>query len=213
MRERLCHTLAQHMGKTLTQELAVMLVRELFPRLAHEPEKFGSKVYKGYSFQCERLAAVLPELHKMHERHYAETEAHRSGIQMNPDYNGMIEREHAGELLQFTAREISTGALVGNMRVYIGKSAHTSTLFCTEDTFFVVPEHRGGFMAVRLWQFAEGAVRSIGVREARFDSKLVNKADKMALYLKYTPVATKFVKLFPPYENPAQERSHIRSDP
>jgi len=196
MREHFCTTLARYVGQTLTHEVAVALVRELFPRMAHEPEKFGSQEYRGYVFQCERMAAVLPELHIQHQRHYAETEAYRAGIPMNPDYNGMIEREHSGNLIQFTAREVATGALVGNMRVHITTSAHTGTLVCSEDTFFVVPEHRGGFMAVRLWQFVEDAVRAIGVREVRFDSKLVNKADRMARYLKYTPVATKFVKVF-----------------
>lgn len=195
MREQLCNVLARHAGQTLTAEVAGAMVRELFPDRSIEPARFGRRAYKGYVLQCERFADVLPELHRLHALHYAETEAHRAGLAMNPDYDGMLERERAGGLLQFTART-EAGELVGNMRVYLGTSAHTQTLFCTEDTFFVTPEHRGGFLAVRLWQFVEDSVRAIGVREVRFDSKLVNKADKMALYLKYRPVATKFVKMF-----------------
>ena len=160
-----------------------------------ESKRLGVKVYGAYTLQAERFADVLPELHPLHERHYLETEKHRAGLALNPDYAGVLERERAGGVIQFTARTV-LGELVGNMRVVIGTSSHTQTLFCEEDTFYVVPEHRGGFMAVRLWQFVESAVRSIGVREVRFNSKLANRADQMARYLKYQPVAQLFVKIF-----------------
>lgn len=195
MREQLCNLLALHAGQTITRELAVDMVRELFPDCTYDSMQFGQVAYKGYTFQAERFSDVLPELHPLHERHYLETEKHRAGLPLNPDYASVKERERNGGLIQFTART-EAGELVGNMRVVIGTSTHTQTLYCEEDTFYVVPEHRGGFMAVRLWQFVEAAVRSVGVREVRFNSKLANKADKMALYLKYQPVALQFVKIF-----------------
>jgi hypothetical protein len=191
----LCEALALHAGEPLTPRVAADLVNKMFPDQSHDPAKFGQRVYGDYTFQAERFAAVLPELHPLHARHYLETEKHRAGLALNPDYEGVIERERAGGVIQFTART-STGELVGNMRVVIGTSVHTQTLFCEEDTFYVVPEHRGGFMAVRLWQFVERAVRSVGVREVRFNSKLANRADQMARYLKYQPVAQLFVKIF-----------------
>ena len=194
MKTDLCTALAKHLGETLTVDLAVLLVRELFPDLAHAPEKFGVASYKGYTFQVERLAAVLPELHPLHQAHYAETELYRASIPMMPNYGGMKEREQAGQLIQFTARS-AIGELVGHMRVYVSPSQHTDTLIATEDSFYVMPEHRGGFLAVRLWQFVERSVIAIGVREIYFSSKLVNKADAMARYLKYQPIATRFAKV------------------
>jgi len=195
VRKRLCEALALHAGELLTPRVAADLVNKMFPDRSHDPAQFGLKVYGDYTFQAERFAAALPELHPLHERHYLETEKHRAGLALNPDYDGVLERERGGGVIQFTART-SAGELVGNMRVVIGVSVHTQTLFCEEDTFYVVPEHRGGFMAVRLWQFVENAVRSIGVREVRFNSKLANRADQMARYLKYQPVAQLFVKIF-----------------
>lgn len=196
MREQLCHLLALHAGKTIDMPLAAEMVRALFPDNSHEPDQFGQKAYQNYVFRCERMADVLPELHLLHELHWQETEKYRAGLAMDPDYAGMKEAERAGGMIQFTARVKETGELVGNMRVNIGRSTHTQTLFCTEDTFFVRADHRGGFMAVRLWQFVESCVRSIGVREVRFTSKLVNGADRMAKYLKYEPVGLMHVKIF-----------------
>lgn len=193
MREHLCVVLAKHVGKPITRELAVEMVRELFPDKAYPPDVFGTAQYKDYTFQAERMADVLPELHPLHQAHYDETELYRAGIAMSPNYEGMKEREHAGRLIQFTARD-ADGALAGHMRVYISPSQHTNTLIATEDTFYFAPEHRGGFTAARLWQFVERSVIAIGVREIYFDSKLVNKADAMARYLKYQPIATRFAK-------------------
>lgn len=195
MREQFCRLLALYAGQTLTKELALEIVRAMFPDRSYDPAQFGQQAYKGYRFQCERFADALPELHPLHERHYLETEKYRAGIPLNPDFNELLERARNGGLIQFTART-DAGELVGNMRVVIGTSTHTQTLYCEEDTFYVVPEHRGGFMAVRLWQFVEKAVRSLSVREIRFNSKLANRADKMATYLKYQPVALQFVKIF-----------------
>ena len=195
MRQQLCNLLALHAGKTIDQALAVEVVGALFPDRSYDPAQFGQAAYKGYTFQAERFADALPELTPLHEAHYLETEKHRAGLPLNPDFDGIKERERNGGLIQFTARTAG-GELVGNMRVVIGISAHTQTLFCEEDVFYVVPAHRGGFMAVRLWQFVEAAVRSVGVKEARFNSKLLNRADSMPRYLKYQPVALHFVKIF-----------------
>lgn len=210
MRAQICNLLAKHAGEVITQELAVQMVRELFPDRSYAPERFTLGGYQGYTFQVERLADVLPELHAHHELHYRETEKHRAGIPLDMDYPGMLERERAGGLIQFTARVKSTGTLVGNIRINIASSSHTRTLLSTEDTFFVLPEHRRGFMAVRFWQWAEACGISIGIREARFNSKLVNKADRLAIYLGYKPVGTMMVKVYDPS---AQERLNQEDAP
>lgn len=203
MRKQFCEHLAAYAGQTLTQEVARALVRDLFPDLSHAPEKFVKKAYKNYVFACEHLADIREEIHPLHQAHYAETELYRAGIPLNGDYDALAERERAGGLLQFTSRT-EAGELVGHMRVYLSQSMHTQTLVMTEDAFYVKPEHRGGFMAVRLWQYADACGAQIGVRETYFDSKLINRADQMAKYLKYTPIATRFCKI-----NIVKEESHV----
>lgn len=197
MRKLLSIVMAKHMGEVITLETAMVMVRELFPDVSYPPERFGAVIFEGYRFQAEKFKAVLPELLPLHEAHYAETEDYMEGIPLDADYDAMADDEMAGRMIQFTARHVETGELVGNMRVYVSHSRHNRKLFTTEDTFFVVPAHRGGFMAVRFWQFVEDSVRSIeGMRGVAFDSKLTNKADVMARYLKYKPVSTRHIKLF-----------------
>lgn len=203
MRKQLCNQLALHAGQTLTPEVAQAVVRGMFPDLSHKPGQFKEKHYKNYVFRCERFTDIQNEIHPLHQAHYAETEAYRASVPMNPDYEAFAEREWAGGLLQFTSRT-DAGELVGHMRVYLSPSMHTQTLIATEDSFYIKPEHRGGFMAVRLWQYADVCAESIGVTETYFDSKLSNRADQMAKYLKYTPIATRFCKI-----NTTKEVSHV----
>lgn len=195
---KLRQMLASHLGQVLTPEVAVAIEMGAFDTedRSHSPDKFGEREYKGFLFRAERFDDVLPELHALHEQHFAETEIHRIGFGMNPDYDYMREMERQGKMVQFTAREIETGKLVGNIRMYIQASVHTGNLYASEDTFFVLPEYRKGFMALRFWQFMEEAVRTIGVVEIRTDSKVINKVHRLNEYCGYKHVANKYVKIF-----------------
>lgn len=197
MRKLLASVLASRIGEVLTPELAIDIARTIGQSLKIELkcENFAPSDYGDFVFSHEKMRDILPELHVLHEAHYRETEVHRAGIALNPNYDDFVEIEERGGLLQFTARKKASGELVGNMRVYLHESMHTKTLVCTEDTFFVLPDYRGGFMAVRLWQYVERCCIEAGAREIYFDSKTINRADAMARYLNYKPVATKFVKV------------------
>lgn len=196
--ERLRQALASQLGQMLTPEVAVAIEMGAFDFAdnSHNPTKFGEREYKGIVFRAERFDDALPELHLLHEEHFAETEVHRAGFGMKPDYEYMREMERQGKLIQFVARNVETGELAGNIRMYVQTSVHTGTLYANEDTLYIRPAYRKGFMAVRFMQFVEDALKLIGVREVRTDSKTLNKAHKLVEYLGYKHVANKYVKIF-----------------
>lgn len=198
-------TIAQHLGQPLTPEVAAAIecAAVLGPQAGHEPAKFGEQTYRGYVFKVERLADILPEMHRLHEQHWAETEGFRHGLTMDPDYQAMLADERAGRMLQFTVR--LDGELVGNLRLYLSVSRHTQTKVAREDTLFLTAAHRGGLMAVRFLEFAEDSLRLIGVTEMRADSKVVRTPDgrvkRAGVLLErmgYQPVATQYVKMLKP---------------
>ena len=197
MRKLIAIALARRLGQTLTPEVALGIARELCGQIdaTIDVQQFTPLTCGKYRIQCELLRDILPELHVLHELHYQETEQYRANIKLDPDYDSLLDRESRGRLLQFTARVAATGELAGNLRVYLSHSMHTRTPICTEDTFYVLPQHRGGFMAVRLWQFAERCCQALGVREFYIDFKTINQAASMARYLGYQQVATKFAKV------------------
>ena len=189
--------LGASLGQQLTPELAARIEQYVFAQEdnAINPDIFGVQQYKDYTIRAERFRDILPEIHQLHVEHWAETEKHRHGLQMNPNYEAMIARERAGEMVQFTLRD-SDGQLVGNCRVYINVSLHTQTRYASEDTLFIKPQYRGGFVVMALMKFAESSMRAIGITEMRTNSKVINKADVLMRRMRYTPVAIEFVKFF-----------------
>jgi hypothetical protein len=190
--------MVKYLGWEMTPEVAAAIEREAFavPDNSHDPAKFGMKEYKGLVFQVERIRDIVDEIHPLHEAHFAETEKHLDGFNLNADYDYFVACEREGGLIQFTCRDIETGKLVGNIRMYVRKSLHTGTLCANEDTYYVLPEFRKGFAALRFWQFMEDCLKSIGVREIYTDSKVVNKVHKLNEYCGYKHVANSYVKVF-----------------
>jgi GNAT superfamily N-acetyltransferase len=202
--EHLAEALRRMMGATITPEVAHVILRiatmpaddrsiDLAP-FAPQPITDGD-----YVVAAERFRDIVAELHPLHVAHFAETERYRRGLPLVPDYDALVDDERAGGLLQFTLRH--RGALVGNLRMYIRCSRHTSTLFATredvrshEDTLYVAPEHRGGFLAMSLLRYAEQCLRKLGVIEIRANSKLVNNADVLMRRMKYRPDQLQLVK-------------------
>lgn len=170
-----------------------------------DPKQFAAEYHGGFMLQAERFVDVLDEIHPLHEAHWLETEKHRHGIEFKPDYEAVLASERAGQLVQFTARDADY-KLVGNLRMYLGHSRHTSTTFAEEDTLYLAPEARNGsvMLAIKMMRYAERCLLEIGVREIRADSKLVNNADALMRRLGYEAVALKFVKVFkePPCATP-----------
>lgn len=195
--------LSHFIGHELTPELASRIEFIATGREDHaiDVKAFEAAVHWGYTVQVERLSDILDDMHELHQVHWLETEKHRHGLKMAPDYAGMLAAERSGRLIQFTVR-LGGNELVGGLRMYLGRSMHTGTLFAEEDTLFLLPEHRGGFLAIHLMRYAERIlVDRLGVREIRADSKLINKADVLMRRLGYREVAMKFVKVFPPKES------------
>jgi hypothetical protein len=195
--------LSAFMGQQLTPELAgrIEFIATGNEDLAHDPKRFAAMVVGDYVIQVERLKDIQTEMHAMHCEHWLETEKHRHGITLNPDYAAMLADERAGRLIQFAVRELAEMTLVGNLRMYLGLSRHTGTLFAQEDTLYIAPAHRGGFLSMHLLRYAEAVlVDQLGAQEIRADSKLVNNASVLMRRLGYMAVSTGFVKTFAPKE-------------
>lgn len=190
-------TIGDYLGQVLTPDMAaaIELAAHELPDHSHDPAKFGKVVTGLLTIQAERFADIVQEAHLLHQAHWQETEGHRHGLALSPDYDALLSDEKAGRLLQFTVRG-QWNELVGQCRMYVGLSRHTKTLYAHEDTLYLLPKARGGMTAVKLMRFAEQALLSIGVREIEADSKVMNNAEVLMQRLKYTHTANRYTKIF-----------------
>lgn len=188
--------LGLRLGQVLTPEVAteIELQAHITPDQSLNIAQFAPLQHGDYIVQCERFADIEHELRPLHAEHWLETEKHRHGLSLNPDYAQFVARERAGGLLQCTLRH--DGELIGNLRLYLNTSIHTQTRYASEDTIFITARHRGSFAVMALMRYGERCLLQLGVREIRANTKLVNHADVLMRRLGYTPVATEFVKFF-----------------
>lgn len=187
--------LAGSLGAVLTPELAAQIEVTAFanPDSPINVAQFPCVWVDPYTLVVQHFIDVADELAPLHEAHWRETEKHRHGLELRPDYAYIFERDRRGSLVQIVARNDDT-SVIGHLRLYLNRSLHTSTLYAEEDTLYILPEHRGGKLAMRMLRYAESVLASIGVKEIRANSKLVNRADVLMRRMKYEPVALQFVK-------------------
>lgn len=194
----LAHTLDQFIGQTLTPDVAARLgasiLRQVYPGPVDvsgiEPLRVGR-----YVLAPMRVHEVLDDLKALHRSHWEETETHRNQAQtLNPDYNRGLDLERQGRFLLIGAIDMDTGQLVGNFGLYLGRSMHTQQRIATEDTLFLLKDHRRGRLGIALIKYAEDALRHLGVVELTVDVKLVNDVGPMIERMGYVPVGTKYVK-------------------
>jgi GNAT superfamily N-acetyltransferase len=191
---RLQQALQENLGNKLTIELAVGL---LHAAAETQTNRLGRECvaleYAGYVIQQEYLEDVLAEIKPLHKAHWEETEGHRHGLTLDPDYDYMVSAERNGRFVLFTVR--NNKRLVGNCMMYITRSTHTRKLVADEDTIFIEKEHRKGRVGIKLIQYGERVLAALGVTEVRVTVKTINRAGDLLQALGYQHIANQLIKV------------------
>ena len=100
---------------------------------------------------------------KLAEMHYKESQLFRRGQSFNPKFERYNQYAQMGCFIQFTVRD--EGRMVGYGGVYLVPSMHTQELTAMEDTWFLLPEYRKGWNAMKFFKFMEKVVKERGAKE------------------------------------------------
>lgn len=194
MRDVLSVALAKSMGRVLTLEVARQIVDDAMAQkvdCSFSPAFWKAQEYRGYSMQCQRLRDE-PDLMRHRQAYRAEV---FPGEPWQPDMGRLLALQRSGASVIFVAYK--DGNLVASLWLYPSTSVDTGRYTVSDDLFYIEPEHRGGFLAVRLWQYAEKAMFKMGAREATFHSRMDNGAERLAQFMGYRPTATRVHKFHP----------------
>lgn len=144
-------------------------------------------------FSEERYSDILEELKPLHLAHWQETEGYRHGLEFAPDYVRYVQFNDIGFYRQFTCRD-DAGKLVGNIGMYVTDSMHTRNKVATEDTLYLLPEARHGWIAARFVQFVEAELKKLAPIEINITIKEVNRLPKLMTRLGYLKTAIQYSK-------------------
>lgn len=115
------------------------------------------------AFAIEPLEQAWDEMVQLATQHWKETQSYRHGQGFKPLFERYNQYAKIGCYLPFTARD--EGRMVGYGGLYIVPSMHTQQIIATEDTWFMLPEYRKGWTAVRFFKFMEAEARKRGAVE------------------------------------------------
>jgi hypothetical protein len=184
--------LAKHVGSVLTVALARKIAFDVSPSQAYPPATWAPVVYGDYTFQCERLANVLPALQGQRLRYLAET---RPGQRNDrTDWDRLLEAQRTGSHVIYTARDQRSGDIVGSCWLFVGFDLDSGELAVTDDMLYVNADHRGGLVGLNLVKYAERCIFALGVRSATFHFRQENGSHRMARFLGYRSIATRVTK-------------------
>lgn len=143
-------------------------------------------------FAIEKIRDCWDEVSALGQQHWLETQQYRHSQPFKPMLERYAQYEDFGGYLQFTARV--DGVLVGYGGLYIVPSMHTQELICQEDTWYLMPEHRKGFSAIKFFRFMEDECRKRGVKEVMLTAPATTRAGVIHKFLKYEKVADVYSK-------------------
>lgn len=139
-------------------------------------------------FAIEPLKGCWDEIMVLAHKHWNETQAYRHSQPFRPVFERYESYERMGCYVQFTARV--EGKLVGYAGLYFVPSMHTQEPICTEDTWYLDPEFRKGWTAIKFFRFMEDECRRRGVVEVTLTEPISTEVGIIHRRLGYKPVAT-----------------------
>lgn len=103
--------------------------------------------------------ALVAEFAPLLDKHWREV-AHYEDLPLLPQWERYAQLAQAGALAIFTARR--GGQLIGYSVHIVAPSLHYSVLIAHEDILFLLPEHRGTLIGLKLIAFADEELRDLG---------------------------------------------------
>lgn len=146
-----------------------------------------------YTYQVEEYQDCITEVSAHYEEHWKELAADPS-IPLNPHYEQYDLIAQAGLLHVTTVRY--NGKLVGYHFVMLSPHLHyKQSLTAFTDIFYLEPEHRNGWIGVKLFKTMESTLKDRGVQRIYMGTKLKSDIGPILDRLGYNPIERLYTKI------------------
>ena len=145
------------------------------------------------TYQEEKYSDCISELKLIYPAHYEELAVEKS-IPLEPDYETYANIDKLGRITLITCRKDSE--LIGYIIFFVNTQMHyKSCIAAHEDIYYLKKEHRHGRIGIKLFQFAEEALKQKGVHRVIFGTKVYLDNSKLFEYLGYRFYEKLYTKL------------------
>jgi len=152
------------------------------------------------TYQVERWNDIVTEFEPFVEPHWQELALDQRDVPVAIDWASYEKFDDAEELHVVTVRDDET--LIGYHISLVKPGLHyKTTLHAFVDLYYLKPEYRHDRTGLGMFQFAEMALRNIGVVKVIQGSKLHLFHDKLFIGLDYRPFEVLFSKVLIPKED------------
>ena len=135
----------------------------------------------------------LEEMKAIFPAHYEELCVTKD-FPLDPDYDAYKRMSESGQLKAVICR--AEAEVIGYIVFIIQPHLHYKTcLTAFEDLYYVKKEYRKGRVGLKLFQYAEKALRNIGVNRIIMHTKVIQDHSRLFEYLGYTNTDKLFTKL------------------
>ena len=180
---------ARAAGLTVSEFLRQCVSARLAPMALPVPTTASGSV----TVAPERFADVRDEIGALWLLHWQEIGQDKDVIPLDPDWDRYAALDASGHLAIVTVRK--GGALIGYAFAIVDTHLHyRSTLFAALDLYFILPAHRGGRTALRLFQVLEAELKARGVVKAVGNTKLAHDQGRLFAFLGWREAERLYVK-------------------
>ena len=129
-------------------------------------------------YQREDLYKIKDEISNLLQGHWEEIALNKEKIKLNPDWDAYSALYESGKLGIYTARK--NNKLIGYFVVIANSNPHYKDhLFAVNDIIYLVPEHRKGFVGIKLIKYAEKDLKNFGVSVFTINTKVHKPFDSV----------------------------------
>lgn len=121
------------------------------------------------TFSVENANTLLNEGSELFKKHWKEVDQFTNERPLNIDYATFFQLESQGRLAVFTVRD--TGRLVGYAVFTFGVSSHHSIPVASNDAFYIHPQFRRGWTAVKFIKYCLKMLRKTKTKQVSWRTK------------------------------------------
>ena len=136
------------------------------------------------TYQVEKFSDCIEEIKPHLQEHYEELSVTKT-FPLDPDWDAYKKTEEENRVFVVTCRK--DGELVGYIIYFIVYNIHYRTMImAVEDIYYLAKAERKGRVGIKLFKFAEQALKAIGVNRVVYGTKIHLDNSKLFEYLGYT---------------------------